>query len=83
VGCEGKAATPDVGEEARIVVVALRVEGACEEILVIVVLELLLLGQVTKAGLEHLRQQQQSPDPIAILREILRMRELLFMTLRS
>ena len=81
-GSERQAALFDEAEEARIVVVSILVEAPCKQVLTVVLHDLLLVRQVAIAGIEALRQEQQVSDAIAILRELARMRELIFVALR-
>jgi hypothetical protein len=79
---EGQAALALESQEARIVIVALRVQRTGEEVLAVVVRELPFVGQIPVAGVEALRQEQESTNAVAVCSKVSRVAELVGVALR-
>jgi hypothetical protein len=78
---ERQASLPDKAQEPGVVLITLRVQGASEEILAIVVRQLFLVSQITVAGVETLGQEQQATNPITRGSEVAGMSEFIRVSL--
>jgi hypothetical protein len=70
VWLEGQAAALDEGDEARVFLVAQRIETRRQEVLTKVVRKLLLVRIVVVARIELSRQEKEVADPVAVPREV-------------
>ena len=57
-------------QEARVMVVCLRVQRTCKKVLCVVVGKFLVVGEVAIARIELLGQEQEATDPVSVLVEV-------------